>query len=54
MGLTLGTADGTGPDDDPLLRAESLEGHAMGRAKGRAETQTAVMLDLSLGHFRPV
>ena len=45
LGRTLGARDGTGPDDDPLLRslrdqsrAEGLaEGRAEGRAKGRAE-----------------
>ena len=37
VGRTLGAAVGTGPDDDPLLRAERLQSHAKGRAEGHAE-----------------
>ena len=37
VGRALGAAEGTGPDDDPLLRAERLEGHAAGHAAGHAE-----------------
>ena len=35
VGRALGAAEGTGPDDDPFLRAERMEG----RAEGRAETR---------------
>ncbi len=38
VGRTLGAAEGTGPDDDPLLRAERLE--------SRAEAQRAVVLQV--------
>ena len=41
LGRTLGARDGTGPDDDPLLRSlrdeSRAEGEARGRAEGRAE-----------------
>ena len=37
VGRTLGAAVGTGPDNDPLLRAERLQSHAKGRAEGHAE-----------------
>ena len=37
VGLALGVAEGTGPDDDPLLRAERRESRAEGRAEGRVE-----------------
>jgi hypothetical protein len=37
VGRALGATEGTGPDDDPLLRAERSEGHAAGHAEGHAE-----------------
>ncbi len=41
LGRTLGARDGTGPDDDPLLRSlreqSRAEGRAEGEARGRAE-----------------
>ena len=37
VGRALGTAEGTGPDDDPFLREERDESHAEGRAEGHAE-----------------
>ena len=50
VGRALGAAEGTGPDDDPLLRTERREshaaGHAKGRAEGRMETQCAVVLQV--------
>ena len=54
VGRALGAAEGTGPDDDPLLRTERREsqaagraaGHAEGRAEGRMETQCAVVLQV--------
>ena len=50
VGRALGAAEGTGPDDDPLLRAERsashAAGHARGRAEGRRETQHAVVLQV--------
>ena len=39
---SLGAAEGTGPDDDPLLRAERMEG----RAEGRQETRTEAVLQV--------
>ena len=37
MGRLLGARDGTGPDDDPMLRSLRAESRAEGRAKGRTE-----------------
>ena len=42
VGRALGAAEGTGPDDDPLLHAERQAGHA----KGRAEAQRAAVLQV--------
>ena len=33
----MGAKEGTGPDDDPLLRRQRRESHAEGRAQGRTE-----------------
>ena len=41
IGRTLGAAEGTGPDDDPFLRAERMEGRVAGRREGRAEGREA-------------
>ncbi|MDE0227557.1 MAG: Uma2 family endonuclease, partial [Spirochaetaceae bacterium] len=44
VGRALGAVEGTGPEDDPQLRAERLRGRAEGRAEGRIEmTRTAVL-----------
>ncbi|MDE0444562.1 MAG: Uma2 family endonuclease [Gammaproteobacteria bacterium] len=40
VGAALGERDGTGPDDDPLLRAHRREGRAEGRVEGRSEGRT--------------
>ena len=37
LGRDLGTRDGTGPDDDPLMRSLRKESEERGRRKGRAE-----------------
>ena len=37
MGRLLGERDGTGPDDDPMLRSLRAESRAEGRAEGRTE-----------------
>ena len=47
---SLGAAEGTGPDDDPLLRAERMEG----RVEGRQETQTEAVLQVFTGRGLPV
>ena len=39
---TLAAAEGTGPDDDPLLQRERAEGRAEGLAEGRAEGRAEV------------
>ena len=43
---TLAAAEGTGPDDDPLLRRERAEGRAEGRAKGRVEGRAEERLEI--------
>ncbi|MDE0191169.1 MAG: Uma2 family endonuclease [Gammaproteobacteria bacterium] len=40
VGAALGERDGTGPDDDPLLRAHRREERAEGRVEGRSEGRT--------------
>ena len=37
VGAALGAREGTGPDDDPLLRSQRRQGYERGRAEGRAE-----------------
>ena len=50
VGRMLGAAEGTGPDDDPLLRVERsashAAGHARGRVEGRRETRLAAVLQV--------
>ena len=36
VGAALGAREGTGPDDDPLLRSQRRQGFEKGRAEGRA------------------
>ena len=40
---TLGAADGSGPDDDPLLRAERLESRAEGQAEARVDAVLQIL-----------
>ena len=62
IGRTLGAAEGTGPDDDPFLRAERVEGHVAGRVAGRREgheagrleTQSAAVLQVFKSRGLPV
>ena len=55
VGLALGAREGTGPDDDPLLRSLREHGRARGRAEGRmqgkgeARTEMARQILLSRG-----
>ena len=37
VGRALGAREGTGPDDDPLLRSQRRQGYEQGRLRGRAE-----------------
>ena len=50
VGRALGVADGTGPDDDPFLRAERMEG----RAEVRMETRRAAVLQVFKARGIPV
>ena len=47
VGAVLGEREGTGPDDDPLLRSQRrrsrAEGHAEGHAEGRTELARAML-----------
>ena len=47
VAATLGAREGTGPDDDPLLRSQRRQGfkhgHAAGRAEGRAEARAQMV-----------
>ena len=54
MGHALGTAEGTGPDDDPFLREERRESHAAGRSQGRTEAQRAIALKVLEARGVPV
>ena len=40
VAAALGAREGTGPDDDPLLRSQRRQGYERGRAEGRAEGRT--------------
>ena len=42
----LAAAEGTGPDDDPLLRRERAEGRAEGRTEGRVEGRAEERLEI--------
>ena len=42
VGTLLGAAQGTGPDDDPLLRSQRRKGYDIGRAEGHAEGRAAL------------
>ena len=41
VGAALGAREGTGPDDDPLLRSQRRQGFERGRAEGRAAGRAA-------------
>ena len=41
VGMAMGAAEGTGPDDDPLLRSQRRKGYNLGRAQGHAEGMAA-------------
>ena len=43
VGRTLGAAEGTGPENDPFLRAERRQGRMEGRVEGRVEALTAAV-----------
>lgn len=43
VGMALGAREGTGPDDDPLLRSQRRQGYERGRAEGRAEGLTGMV-----------
>ena len=46
VGRALGAVEGTGPDDDPLLRSERAESRASGLAEGRAQALTEAVLQV--------
>ena len=46
VGTLLGAREGTGPDDDPLLRSQRRQGFEAGRAEGRAESRMAMVREV--------
>ena len=46
VGTLLGAREGTGPDDDPLLRSQRRQGFEAGRAEGRAESRMAIVREV--------
>ena len=40
VGMAMGAREGTGPDDDPLLRSQRRQGYEQGRSRGRMEGWT--------------
>jgi len=54
VGRALGAAEGTGPDDDPFLRAERMEGRARGQVEGRTEARGAAVLQVLKARGLPV
>ncbi len=50
VGATLGAREGTGPDDDPLLRSQRRQGLEQGRKQGLAE-QRALLCQLARRKF---
>ena len=43
VGAALGAREGTGPDDDPLLRSQRRQGFEQGHAEGRAEARAQMV-----------
>ena len=46
VGRALGLREGTGPEDDPLLREQRAEGRAEGRAEQRAEARAVIAREM--------
>ena len=43
VGTALGAREGTGPDDDPLLRSQRRQGYERGRMRGRLEVRVRMV-----------
>ena len=43
VGMALGAREGTGPDDDPLLRSQRRQGYERGRLEGQAEARSGMV-----------
>ena len=48
VAAALGAREGTGPDDDPLLRSQRRQGYERGRAEGRAEGRAKMVRQILL------
>ena len=48
VAAALGARDGTGPDDDPLLRSQRRQGYERGRAEGRTEGRAKMVRQILL------
>ena len=42
VGMTMGAEEGTGPDDDPLLRSQRRKGYNIGHAEGHTAGRAAL------------
>ena len=52
VGLALGAREGTGPDDNPLLRSQRRQGYEQGRSRGRVEGRAGGRVEARLGMVR--
>ena len=46
VGLALGAREGTGPDDNPLLRSQRRQGYEQGRSRGQVEGRAEARLGM--------
>ena len=52
VGLALGAREGTGPDDNPLLRSQRRQGYEQGRSRGQVEGRAEGRVEARLGMVR--
>lgn len=46
VGMVMGANEGTGPDDDPLLRSQRRKGYNIGRVQGQSEGRAALACEI--------
>ena len=54
VGLALGAREGTGPDDNPLLRSQRRQGYEQGRSRGQVEGRAEGRVEARLGMVRQI
>ena len=54
VGAALGAREGTGPDDDPLLRSQRRQGFEQGRTEGQADARARMVRQLLRSRGTPV